>query len=69
MLLHTALALGLHRMKCDPGHHRVNIPGSEPSPVVAVSMEEVTDPSFPLLPVVKRSPQPLPPAQWSLAGP
>lgn len=43
--------------------------GSEPGPAVAVSMEEVTDPSFPLLPVVKRSPRPPPPAQWSLADP
>lgn len=45
------------------------LPGSEPSPAVAVSVEEVTDPSFPLLPVVKRSPWPPLPAQWSLADP
>lgn len=67
------LAPRLHRMKSDPrwlpGQRHVTPPGSQPGPAVAVSVEEVTDPSFPPLPSVERSPRPPPPAQRSLAAP
>lgn len=56
------LAPRLRRMKRDPrqtpGHRCVTPPGSEPGPAVAVSTEEVTDPGFPPLPALGRSPQP-----------
>lgn len=63
----------LRRMERDPrqppGQHCITPPGSEPGPAVAVSVEEVADPSFPPLPAAGRSPRPPPPAQRSLAAP